>query len=166
MIIENLNKSKEIYLRIARGTGVFTNREIEALSEELDYCGWNPQLHYIFFEEKLDDIVVGFAIIDKVDTSELAWDIYWLVVDKNFHGRGYGKRLLQRIENFILQKQNRAILRLETSSLIEFSNARSLYIKQGYRELARIVDFYAPYNDLVTYVKEIKKNANRLEKLL
>ena len=149
-------KSKELYLELARNTGVFTNPEIISLSEELDCCGWDPAKHYIFFEEVCQGVPAGFSIIDKTELSEFVWDIDWLVVSKNFQGKGFGKRLLTRIEDFILQRQQCAILRLETSSLVEYTSARSLYIKQGYREVGRVPNFYAPYNDLITYSKEIQ----------
>lgn len=150
------DKEKQVYLEIARSSEVFTRQEIEALLDVLDDCGSDPHFYYILFEERLGDVVVGFAIIDKTAISELAWDIYWLVVDKQFQGKGFGKRLLKRIEDFILQRQKHAVLKIETSAKKEYAYARNLYIRHGYHEIGRIPHFYALFDGLIIYSKEIK----------
>jgi len=150
-------KEKETCLRIACAVDVFKPQEIETLAEVLDGCENGPQSSYILFKERLGDAVIGFIIIDRVAITEFSWDIYWLVVDKQYQGKGYGKNLLKRVESYILEQQDKAILRVETSTKKEFSHARNLYSRQGFREVGRIANFYAPADDLIIYSKEISR---------
>jgi hypothetical protein len=41
----------------------------------------------------------------------------------------------------------------ETSSLPRYQRTRDFYVRRGYTELAKIVDYYRPGDDLVVYGK-------------
>lgn len=142
------------YLRIAESAQIFEPQDLEVLREVLEEFKRKPDTDYFVFEEKKEDAVVGFVIFGRAPLTKSSWEIYWLIVDKNFQGKGIGKRLIQRVENFILQKEKRPILKVETSSKREYSHARNLYSKQGFKELGRISDFYTKGDDLIILYKE------------
>jgi len=90
-----------------------------------------------------------------VPLTEFSWDIYWLLVDKHWQGKGIGQQILSEVETFILKKQSQAVLRIETSTAREYLHARNLYQKQGFKEVGRIPHFYREDDDLLIYYKEI-----------
>ncbi len=143
-------------MRIARSPEVFKNQEIEVLKEVLDDLLHNHQTGYYLFEEKQDENAVGFVIFGKTPLTEFGWDIYWMAVERSCQGRGVGRKLLRRVEEFILDRQPRAILRVETSSRKEYVHARNLYGKQGFQVTGRIPNFYSPGDDLIVFHKEVK----------
>ena len=147
---------KDVYIRITKDAGVFTHREISVINDVLDDYEKNPRSSYFIITENKDSAVLGFVIFGKTPLTLSSWDIYWLVVDKLFHGKGIGKKLIHETEKFILERDSIARLRVETSIKKEFAHARNLYVKQGFQESGRIPDFYAPEDDLITYYKEIK----------
>ncbi|MCM8774138.1 MAG: GNAT family N-acetyltransferase [Candidatus Omnitrophica bacterium] len=144
-----------IYSQIALDTGVFNSWEIDTLKEILNDYLHNPLTSYSIFEEKNIDVVEGFIIFGRTPLTKFTWDIYWLVVAKEFQNKGVGKNLIKRVENFVLEIMPKAVLRIETSADNRYSAARHLYLKCGFKEIGRIPDFYADANDLIIYSKEI-----------
>jgi len=145
----------ETYQRIAANAGVFEPREIEVVSEVLADCQQNPMTSYRLLDERVDGQPVGFVIFGKTPMTDFSWDIYWLVVANDFQGKGYGKRLLKRMEEHLRQSHPKAVLRLETSTKREHTVARGLYLKEGFHEMGRIPHFYGEGDDLIIFYKEI-----------
>lgn len=148
--------SEEFYIKVAEDTEVFNPQEIAVLREMVGECLTIPGKNYFLFDEQQDTKILGFVIFGRIPLTEFSWDVYWLVVDKMFQGKGVGKKLLVRVEDFIAESQARAILRIETSARKDYVRARGLYIKQGFIEIGRILHFYAPNDNLVIFYKEVK----------
>ena len=147
---------------MAVDTGVFREREIEVLKEVLEEHYKDPGTRYSLIVEKGGkDSVTGYVVFGRTPLTEFSWDIYWLVVDKKFQGRGLGKKLLKSCETFILKEQKRAVLRAETSSREEYFRANRLYMSMDFGETGRISDFYAKDDDLVIYSKGIERTRRR-----
>jgi ribosomal protein S18 acetylase RimI-like enzyme len=151
MLTERMQK----YLDLARSTGAFADNELNVLEGVLDDFLHFPSEGYIIFDEQKDGQVVGFAIFGRVPLTDYGWDIYWLAVAPPFQGNGYGKRLLARIEEYILNQMPRAILRIETSGLNMYAHARNLYQKDGFIEAGRICDFYREGDDNIILFKTL-----------
>lgn len=145
----------EKYLNIACATGVFKLQEMNILEEVLDEWQKNPDGSYFLFDERYQEDIVGFVIFGKTPLTDYTWDIYWMAVDKNVQGKGYGYRLLKKLDNFLLAQMNQANIRVETSSRKEYAHARNLYLKNGFKEIGRIPDFYSQEDDLVIYYKQL-----------
>ena len=148
---------KEVFLQIANNTGVFNPPEIEIFKELLDEYEEYPEEDYFLYQEKRDVSVVGFVFFTRTLITEFSWDIYWLMVDKTCQGQGIGKRLLTAVEEHVLALQQKAIIRVETSTKKEYAHARNLYERIGYKESGRIPNFYAIGDDLITLYKEIAR---------
>lgn len=150
-----LNSQEEPYLSLARSTEVFNPQEMQVLKSVLEDYRQNQGKNYFLFEEKSSDKIAGFVIFGRTPITEFSWDIYWLVVDKTCQGKGLGRKLLREVESFILQKEKRFILKVETSTKKEYAHARNLYAKQSFKEAGRIPNFYTQGDDLIVFYKEV-----------
>ena len=146
---------KDIYLIIAEQTAAFNQAEIEILDEVLTDYSDNPKTTYILFEEKDNDKLLGFAIFGRTPMTKFSWDIYWMVVDKEFQRKGIGKKLQERIEGHVLSKDKKANLIIETSSKPEYNATRSFYKNKGFKEMGQIPDFYKEDDSLVIFYKRL-----------
>lgn len=142
---------------MADETGVFRKSEITVLEEVLDATVKSNNGEYLLIQEKLKEIPVGFVIFGKTPCTHFTWDIYWFVVDKDRQGRGIGSDLISKVESYILTSQEKAVLRVETSSREDYFGARRFYVSQGFMKIGVIPDFYAENDSLVIYSKEIKR---------
>lgn len=147
----------EAYLRIAQGTGFFKDVEIEVLKEVVEDYRKAPGKDYNFFHETDGEDLAGFIIFGRTPLTDFGWDIYWIAVGKDFQGRGVGKKLLKRTEDFILQKDRKAILRIETSGKKEYDTTQYFYKKTGFAEAGRIPDFYSDGDSMLNYYKTIER---------
>lgn len=86
--------------------------------------------------------IVGYACYGKAPLTDAVYDLYWIVVHPDYWSRGPGSALLLQVENEVERLKARLLL-IETSSLSSYARPRSFYLKHGYRELARIPDYYA-----------------------
>lgn len=144
---------RQTYLKIAHDTGLFKKNEIDILNELLVDCQKNLASSYVFIEENMAERVAGFAIFGRTPLTEFSWDIYWMVVDKNFQRKGIGEKLMRRIEESTDITCGKKILRVETSARKEYCPARNFYAKQGFSETGRIPNFYSEGDDLVVLCK-------------
>ncbi len=145
----------ERYQTIARNTGMFRAEEIEVLREVLNEWKYNTQTTYCLLEENDEDVIRGFIIFGKIPMTESGWDIYWLVVDKPFQGKGIGTSLLKHAQDLIMQKNRNAILRVETSGKDAYAQVRRFYQRAGFAESGRIPDLYQQGDDLVILHKAL-----------
>ncbi len=79
-----------------------------------------------------------------------------MVVDKEYQGKGIGKRLIKRAQEVILKETETAIIRIETTSQKQYAHARYLYRRMGFTEAERIANFYFSGDGLMIFSKEIK----------
>ena len=144
---------KDVYLKIAEQTSAFNPAEIEILDEVLTDCFEDPKTTYILFEEKNNDRLLGFVIFGRSPITKFSWDIYWMVVDKEFQRKGIGKKLQKRIESYVLLQDKKANLIIETSSKPEYNATRNFYKNSGFKEVGQIPDFYNENDSLIIFYK-------------
>ena len=157
-------------VNVAESTGVFYSAEMKVLIEVLEksYAFSDANLDtlpadgYFIYEEKNNDELCGFVIFAKTPLTQSNWDIYWVVVDKKYQGKGIGSRLIRAVEAYILEKDGFATMRLETSSRKEYVGTRIFYVKNGFKESGRIPGFYALGDDLVTFYKKVEPEMNKI----
>ena len=109
---------------------------------------------YLLYVADYNTETVGYLCFGKTPLTEGTYDIYWLVVDPPFQNQGIGARLLEFAENYIRNHRGRKII-IETSSKKEYEPTRSFYRDLGYREVARIHNFYLPNDDKYIYEKDL-----------
>lgn len=82
------------------------------------------------------------------------YDLYWIAVDPQTQGSGYGRALLRFAEDDVLQRGGRLLL-IETSSQESYGATIRFYEKSGYPLVARIKGFYRPGDDKLIFAKEL-----------
>ena len=165
-----LSLSRQTCLIAAESTGVFHPSEIKVLTEVLEKCyrfsevniNTLPADGYFIHEDKNNDELQGFVVFGKTPLTQSNWDIYWVVVDKKYQGKGVGSRLVKKVEEYILEEEGFATMRLETSSRKEYVGTRIFYIKNGFKEAGRIPGFYASGDDLVIFYKRVEPEMNKI----
>ena len=82
----------------------------------------------------------------------MTYDLYWIAVDPNIHGKGIGSSLVKFMEED-LKNQGGNLILIETSGKESYENERKFYSKNGYEVQTIIKDFYRRGDDLVIFRK-------------
>jgi len=95
---------------------------------------------------------VGWVCFGPTPCTLGTFDIYWIGVAPAWQGRGIGRVLTDFAEQAISERGGRLMV-VETSSRETYLPTRRFYEALGYREAARIADFYGPGDDKVILLK-------------
>jgi ribosomal protein S18 acetylase RimI-like enzyme len=138
---------------LVRATGLFRPDEVATAVAVLDesLAGDND---YRFVGAYDGDALAGFACWGPTPGTEGTYDLYWIVVDPERHGRGIGTRLLAAVEDTLRTDKGRLLV-VETSSSGDYAGTRAFYERRGFTRAATIAGYYAPGDDLVIYCKDL-----------
>ena len=134
---------------ILRATSVFSENEVEVALELLD-----ADDDYEFAGAFVDDQLSGYACYGPTPSTDRTWDLYWIAVHPDAQRSGVGAALMDHVEERLAGRDAR-LLMVETSSRDDYAATRGFYDRRGYREAARIRDFYAPGDDRVVLSRRI-----------
>ena len=114
---------------------------------------------YYFLFARLNDenTIVGYTCFGPIAGTLASFDLYWIVVHRDFQGLGIGNKLLTKTESIIARQGGRRIY-IETSSRKQYALTRSFYRGCGYCKEAFLNDFYSPGDNKVIYVKPIHED--------
>jgi len=145
---------RETVLGIITDTGMFTAEEEAVARELIDIYLQQPGQRDYLITVIEDDAgrVVGYMTYGPAPLSVGTYDLYWMAVAPATQGRGYGKKLMRWLEGKAQQLQGRMIL-IETSSTPHYLPTRQFYLGMGYKEVARIPDYYKPGDDRIIFAK-------------
>lgn len=145
-----------------RETGAFHAREIEICLEMADGFLEDPRKAGIDFEWGVDEREgpVGFVVYGDAPIAEQVWEVYWIAVPPPYQGRGFGRALLARAEEGMRKAGARMSL-IETSGRPDYAPTNAFYQRCGYRESARLKEYYRAGDDLVIYRKDFEYGAGR-----
>ena len=152
MIREIEINDKEAILSILEDSGKFDTEGLAHIEETLNEhlkSGSNG-LWYIAFENK----PIGVVYCTPEPLTSGTWNLLMLWIQKEKQGKGYGTALVKKIEDILVSKKARLLI-VETSGLDEFKGARAFYEKYGFRQEARIKDFFEAGDDKLIYTKSI-----------
>ncbi len=129
--------------RIVRSTGFFTEAEVEMAGELVE--AWLKQgeasgYRFWFLDEGTR--TVAYACYGEISCAPGRYDLYWIAVDPASQGKGYGKKLLEKVEEEVSRLGGQKIF-VETSSRDQYHPTRLFYRSRGYRIEAQIRDFYS-----------------------
>lgn len=104
-----------------------------------------------------DGAIAGAAYVAPEPFADRLWNLYFLAVRPDRHGAGVGTHLIARVEGDLVALGEAAarILVVETSSTLQYEQARSFYRARGFDEEARIREFYGPDDDKVVFWKRL-----------
>jgi len=138
---------------ILRATRVFREDEILVGLEVLDACLSHPEQDYSALGAFTPGgELLGFSIHGPTPCTLGTWDLYWIAVSPDAQGLGVGTVLLEEVEGRLTRLNARQLI-IETSSRPQYDPTRAFYVKKGYREVARVPDFYEAGDDRVIYAK-------------
>ena len=104
------------------------------------------------------DTLLGYACFGATPGTDGTFDLYWIAVHPTAQGTGEGSRLLDEVERRLRGRAGRLLV-AETSSRDAYAPTRRFYAARGYREAARVTDFYAPGDERVIYAKRLAPKA-------
>jgi ribosomal protein S18 acetylase RimI-like enzyme len=138
------------------GAQVFTREEIAVAMELIGIVLEDPsQKDYrIDCMTNDQDQVVGYVCYGAVPMTQGTFDLYWIVVDSQCQGQGVGSGLMHFLEKVVRQRKGRMIL-IDTSSIPQYERAQKFYFGHGFKEVARVPDYYHPGNDRITFCKRL-----------
>jgi ribosomal protein S18 acetylase RimI-like enzyme len=145
-------------------SGKFNDPEIatalELVDESLD--SGEEESGYIFAVlevKKGDSIVVkGYACYGPTPLTQGVYDLYWIVVDPADQGKGFGRILIEHVEQEVVRRGGRMLL-IETSSQETYGATVRFYERSGYELVARIKNFYRIGDDKLVFSKEMTHSA-------
>jgi GNAT superfamily N-acetyltransferase len=145
----------EMVRHMVTESGFFYPEEVEVaveLIKERLLKGLSSGYHFHFAEK--DGRVMGYACFGPIPCTKESYDLYWIVVQKDFRGKGIGKGLLKRTQRTVKKMGGRRIY-VETSSRKIYEPTRLFYLQCGYEEEAVLSDFYSPGDDKVIFMKRL-----------
>ena len=147
-------RDKAAVLGLIRATGFFTPDEVDVAEELIDvYLDRPDQKDYdVVVVENEAGAPAGYMTWGPTPLAEDAYDLYWMAVAPSEQGKGRGKELVRWLEAEVGRRRGRVII-IETSSQPKYHGTRQFYIDLGYKEVARIPDFYRAGDDRVIYAK-------------
>jgi ribosomal protein S18 acetylase RimI-like enzyme len=152
-------RDKAAVRKILKNTPEFTPAEVTLAEEVIDDFLHDPENSgYYTLVADVDSAIGGFVSYGPTPITEGTWDIYWIAVDHEIQGRGIGWHLMSAAEEDIMRAGGRLVL-VETSSKPGYEKTNLFYQKKGYKEVARIIDFYMVGDDQVIYEKRFKQSA-------
>ncbi len=140
---------------ITESSGFFYPEEIDTAVELVDERlarGERSGYWFLFADDGAE--TVGYTSFGPIACTKGSFDLYWIAVAARMRGKGLGKQLLGESERVIAGMGGKRIY-VETSSRPQYDPTRGFYLACGYREEARLEDFYGPGDAKVIYVKEV-----------
>lgn len=149
-------KDRESLRKMVVGTGVFTEEEVNVAMELIDIVlqNDNQRDYRIVCAVDGQDRLLGYICYGPVPMTEGAFDLYWIVIDPEVQGQKIGSELLNYLEQEVKGMRGRMIL-ADTSSIPSYEKAHRFYLRRGFKEVARIADYYWEGNDRITYCKKL-----------
>jgi ribosomal protein S18 acetylase RimI-like enzyme len=98
--------------------------------------------------------VQGYVCYGPTPLTQGVYDLYWIVTDPAVQGKGFGRQLIEYVEEDIVKRGGRMLL-IETSSQETYGPTIRFYKKAGYKLVARIKNFYRIGDDKLVFSKEL-----------
>jgi ribosomal protein S18 acetylase RimI-like enzyme len=133
---------------------MFTREEILVALELVDGALAEPGGDYRVLCADVDGVLAGYICYGPTPMTEGTWDLYWIVTRPQLRGVGVGKRLTAAMEEE-LRGYGARLIRVETSRLDGYGDARAFYERQQYPVVAVMPDFYRPGDDLLVMLKRL-----------
>jgi GNAT superfamily N-acetyltransferase len=141
--------------RLVASTGVFYRQEravalelLEARLAQGRKCGYS----FVFAQRGTE--LVGYAAWGRTPLTQCTFDLYWIAVAPVAQGQGLGSALLRAVEQAVAARGGGNLI-IETSSRAAYVRTRRFYREAGYRQVARLRDFYAPADHKVMFCKVV-----------
>ena len=98
--------------------------------------------------------VQGYVCYGPTPLTQGVYDLYWIAIDPAVQGKGFGRSLIEYVEQDVIKRGGRLLL-IETSSQETYGPTIRFYKKAGYDLVARIQNFYRIGDDKLIFSKEL-----------
>ena len=141
--------------RILRRTGLFREEEVAVALEVLDvYLYQEGQRDYQVYVAAVEGRTCGYVCFGLNALTAGTFELYWIAVEPGRQGGGIGTALMDAAEE-TASLQGGRLIAVETSSRPDYAPTRAFYGRRGYREEARVPDYYAPGDDKVILTRKL-----------
>jgi len=133
MTRKDLLKVKEII----DSTALFPSEYLDEMTE--NYFGTNSNDEIWFTYGKEEPIGILYCAPERM--TDGTRNALLLAVHKKHQGKGIGSKLMNHLEQFLIEQDVRMLL-VETSGLEQFAQTRQFYLNNGYEKIATIPEYY------------------------
>jgi len=148
-------RDREAILQLLEGTGAFQLHELAVAMELVDVALTKPvQQDYHPYVMEDERGVAAYACFGRNPMTRFAYDLYWLATRSDKMKQGYGRAMVQFVEQEI-RRQGGRLLVIETSSKENYGGSRTFYERIGCQLVARLPDFYDEGDDRIIYYKRL-----------
>jgi ribosomal protein S18 acetylase RimI-like enzyme len=151
-----LEKDRASLLSMLIKTRSFTSAEIDVAMELIDIV-LKDQIqkdYQIYCMVDDQDQAIGYICYGPTPMTQGTFDLYWIAVDPGFQEQGVGSKLLSFLEEVVKAEGGRLIL-ADTSTIPHYEKTQKFYLKNGFQEVARVLDYYHPGNDRITFCRRL-----------
>lgn len=134
-------------------SGAFSETEVQVA---LDMVDAGLKGDYDLLAVEVDGQFAGYACFGKATLTLDSWYLYWICVHPDVQGRGAGRALQTRVEQYIREHGGKRLI-VETSGRRDYERARHFYESAGFNLVGRLPDFYRPGDDCVIYSKLLEE---------
>lgn len=143
------------YELVSLETGAYRDIELDILKETLSAWKESPGSPFELIELRDGVLLAGFCLYYKSPNTDYTYDVHTFVVGRDYRNKAVGPRLVQLLEERLLESQRYAVIRVETSRVKEQSIGDSFYQASGFQTIGHIPGFYDAENDYYIYVKAV-----------
>ena len=141
---------------LAAATSVFREAELDIAAELVEEAlarGEVASGYHFVMADALDGLA-GYACYGPIAGTVGSFDLYWIVVDPAWQGRGLGRRLMGAVEAAVRCAGGRRLY-IDTSTSAAYAPTRAFYTRCGYAIAAELPDFYSPGDGKVIFVRAL-----------
>ena len=145
---------------MTRGSPLFRPEEVTVALDVFDAATGNGRRRdpdYQTLGAVADGALVGWICWGPTPCTIGTFDMYWIVVDTTWQGRGVGSALVEEMERQL--SGTARLIVVETAGRPDYAPTRAFYAARGYQVGATIRDYYAEGDDLVTFVKVMPESS-------
>ncbi len=132
----------------------FTADEVACALEVFGRAADTGNTEYVARVALAEGAIVGAIAYGETPMTLGTYDLYWIAADPARQRTGVGGFLLRAMEEDLARRGAR-LVRIETSGTSAYDGTRGFYERFGYRETARIPEFYRPGDDLVIFTRRL-----------
>jgi ribosomal protein S18 acetylase RimI-like enzyme len=139
---------------LVRAVPEFDQADAQVALELIDAAlGGSPD-YELLVDHLGDGSARGYVCFGPTPMTHGTWDLYWIAAHPLARRLGVGAALIREVES-VLRARGARLIRVETASNDAYQATRAFYDRMGYREEARLRDFYKPGDDLVIYARRL-----------
>lgn len=119
------------------------------LAEKALADGNSPENYdFVFLDD--GEKTVGYACFARVPCTVASFEIYWIAVHNDCRGRGLGKQLMKEVVRSV-KGFGATKLVLQTAGREQYLPTQKFYQACGFKEEARLKNYYAAGDDCLIY---------------